>query len=323
LQLSFDAALERAKEKGLITEQMSWDFIRNEIIGWDVLPINLRAADLRFAKLDCLNLLFADCQKADFSGATLSGANFSYANLSQTRFFETDLCDAWMYHADLTESVLVRTNVEGANFHECRVFGISVWDLIGAPRDQTGLLVTPDSGGWKMQLKTNGLALAPLVYFIARTEHAADVIETYTARTVLLLGNFKPERKAVLEAVGGALKDYGFIPTIFDFEGPPSMDTTGTVEVLARLSNFIVADITDPSSVPHELGMTVPYLRTTPVLLLRQSSAKSYSMVVNLEAYPWVRIHKYESPAVLIEHDLLDLVRQMTKLRDSLQHKEK
>lgn len=36
-----------------------------------------------------------------------------------------------------------------------------------------------------------------------------------------------------------------------------------------RLSRLVVADLTDPSSVPHERATVVPGLRRTPVLLLR------------------------------------------------------
>jgi hypothetical protein len=86
------------------------------------------------------------------------------------------------------------------------------------------------------------------------------------------------------------------MPLIFDFEGPSSKDTTGTVETLARLSRFIVADLTEPSSIPHELATTVPFLRTTPVLLFRMKGATGYSMARDLQAYPWVvDIAEYET----------------------------
>src|SRR5262249_3278038 len=72
-------------------------------------------------------------------------------------------------------------------------------------------------------------------------------------------------------------------------------------ETLARMARFIIADLTDPSSIPHELATIVPYLRTTPVLPLRLAGTGGYSMFADLEAYPWVLdTHEYEDPRALI-----------------------
>ena len=61
-----------------------------------------------------------------------------------------------------------------------------------------------------------------------------------------------------------------------------------------------IADLTDPSSIPHELATVVPFLRTTPVLPLRLQGAGGYSMCDDLKAYPWVLdVHEYESPESL------------------------
>ena len=77
---------------------------------------------------------------------------------------------------------------------------------------------------------------------------------------------------------------------------------TGTVETLARMARFIVADLTDPSSIPHELATTVPFLRTTPVLPLRLAGTGGYSMFSDLQrAYPWVLpVHEYKDSPSLI-----------------------
>jgi hypothetical protein len=50
--------------------------------------------------------------------------------------------------------------------------------------------------------------------------------------------------------------------TTFDFDNPASQDLTATVSTLAHLARFIIADLTDPSSIPYELATVVP---TTPV----------------------------------------------------------
>jgi hypothetical protein len=95
---------------------------------------------------------------------------------------------------------------------------------------------------------------------------------------------------AVLNALRDTWRTKGGLPVVFDFTKPASKDVTGTVETLARIARFIVADLTDPSGIPHELATIVPFLRTTPVVLLRLAGAAGYSMVDDLaRAYDrWV-----------------------------------
>jgi hypothetical protein len=67
------------------------------------------------------------------------------------------------------------------------------------------------------------------------------------------------------------------------------------------MARFIIADLTDPRSVPHELATVVPYLRTIPVLPLKLVGSGGYAMFDDFKAYPWVLgIHKYRDAVSLI-----------------------
>src|SRR5262249_54561739 len=44
------------------------------------------------------------------------------------------------------------------------------------------------------------------------------------------------------------------------FDVPTTRDITETVSLLARMARFIIADLTDPSSIPKELEAIVPSL---------------------------------------------------------------
>lgn len=91
---------------------------------------------------------------------------------------------------------------------------------------------------------------------------------------------------------------------MFDFEKPFSKDVTGTIETLARMARFVIADLTDPSSIPHELATIVPFLRTTPILPLRLVGSGGYSMFDDLkQSYAWVlETYEYDNADSLISN---------------------
>ena len=120
-----------------------------------------------------------------------------------------------------------------------------------------------------------------------RNEKIRDVIDTIGKKAVLILGRFTPERKAVLDALREELRKRDYLPILFDFEKPASQDLTTTVSTLAHLSRFIIADLTDPSSIPYELAVhaTTP-VPIQPILL---SGNAEFAMFVDLRRrYGWV-----------------------------------
>jgi hypothetical protein len=86
----------------------------------------------------------------------------------------------------------------------------------------------------------------------------------------------------VLDALREELRKRGYLPVLFDFDKPASKDLTGTVQTLANMARFVIADLTDPSSVPHELAMVVPNtpVPVQPVLLEGQ---REYALFMDLK----------------------------------------
>jgi hypothetical protein len=104
-----------------------------------------------------------------------------------------------------------------------------------------------------------------------------DVVDTITSKAVLILGRFSDERKAVLDALLEELRKHDYLPILFDFAIPATRDITDTISLLARLARFIIADLTDPSSIPKELEAIVPGL-AVPVQPLLEGSSRPYAM---------------------------------------------
>ena len=117
---------------------------------------------------------------------------------------------------------------------------------------------------------------------------------TLSIKAVLILGRFTAERKAVLDALRDELRKHKYLPILFDFAVPATRDITETVSLLARMARFIIADLTDPSSIPKELEAIVPSL-AAPVQPLIEGSSRPYAMFKDYWKYEWVLpVYRYE-----------------------------
>lgn len=241
--------------------------------------------NLRKAKLQGLVL-----QHANFNDANLRRADLSKADLSQASFRRTDLrranlAGAILREADLTSAILIETNLENAILNDCLVYGISAWNTRLAGASQKHLVVSKKNAP---VLAVDNLDVAQFVYLLIENQKIREVIDTVGNKAVLILGRFSPpHRKEVLDAIADKLRQLGFLPIIFDFEGSRSRDFTETIKILAGMSLFVIADITKPKSSPLELQATVPDYKM-PFVAILESGEEPFSMFKDLTMYDWV-----------------------------------
>ena len=121
------------------------------------------------------------------------------------------------------------------------------------------------------------------------SEQARVISEIYRSR-VLILGRFDAAHKPTLDALARALESHPghYRKHLFDYEKPEGRSLTEWVRTHALMSRFVIADISDPHSVPHELANVVPTSPSVPVVPIVREGAESYSMFDDLRAYPWV-----------------------------------
>ena len=267
----------------------------------------VRQADLRNADLTRAMLVMAN-----FEGATLAGASLTSAKLTEANFEDTNLRDvqlnaanlegADLSRADLSGAVLagallLRTNLKNAKLSGCYVYGVAVWDADLENAIQSNLIITPR----EPIIQVDGIEVAQFIYLLLNNEKIRHVIDTITSKVVLILGRFTPQRKAVLDAIRNELRKRDYLPVLFDFEKPESRDLTATVSTLAHLARFVIADLTDPSSVPHELATVAPGT-VVPVQAVLLKGQREYAMFVDLRRrYHWVlEPYQYESKDSLI-----------------------
>jgi hypothetical protein len=273
--------------------------------GANLTAVKLDGADLSWAKLSDAtlvnaslvqanllgaNLQSANLDSADLSGANLNVANFSKANLSNARLSaaslgSTILREANLHGADLQYAGLVETDLTKAILVNCLVYGISVWGVKLEDTVQSGLVITHHS---EHTITVENLELAQFIYLLLNNKKIRDVIDTITSKVVLILGRFTPERIAILNAIRNELRKHNYSPVLFEFDKPVTRDLTETISTLAHLSRFIIADITDPRSIPQELQAIVPNLPSVPIQPLLLSSQHEYGMFEHFIRYPWV-----------------------------------
>ena len=155
---------------------------------------------------------------------------------------------------------------------------------------QQNLIITSN----EPEITVDNIEVAQFVYLLLHNQKIRDVIDTIGKKAVLILGRFTAERKAVLDALREELRKRDYLPILFDFDVPATRDITETVSLLARMARFIIADLTDPSSIPKELEAIVPGL-AVPVQPLLEGPSRPYSMFRDYWKYDWVLpVYRYE-----------------------------
>jgi uncharacterized protein YjbI with pentapeptide repeats len=293
----------------------------------DVSEAGLSGASLSGANLSGANLYRADLSEADLSGtllfnanlfnanlsetdlraaamganlfhANLSGANLSGADLRWATLAVADLRRANLSGADLSGASLVGTDLTGADLTGCRIHGVSAWRVKLDRTKQQNLVITAED---EPTVTVDNIEVAQFIYLLLTNPKISDVIDTIGKKAVLILGRFTPERKAVLDALREELRKRDYVPILFEFDKPASQDLTATVSTLAHLARFIIADLTDPSSIPYELATVVPST-PVPVQPILLSGSSEFAMFRDLRRrHHWVlTTHRYTSQEQLI-----------------------
>jgi uncharacterized protein YjbI with pentapeptide repeats len=255
---------------------------------------DLHGALMNFANLSGAKLMRAKVWSANLSQAVLAGANLRRADFRATSLRRADLRGADFTEANLRLVSMAKANVTGAIFDGAHVYGISAWELRGAPASQSGLIIHASDD--VAPISVDNLETAQFLFQLLDNPKIASVIGTVNSRTVLILGRFTPQRKRVLELLKGKLLRNNFVPLLFDFAGPSGRDLTETIGCLAHMTCFVIADLTAAKSIPQELSVIVPYLPSVPVVPIIAAGARAYAMFEHLQRYDWVKpIVEYRS----------------------------
>ena len=248
---------------------------------------DLRDAKLHMSKLRCVNLQEAHMERTWLNRAVFSKANLRSAHLEDALVMATDLAEADLRYshlqgANLARAVLLKTKLQGANLTGANVYGVSVWDIEFDERTvQLNLVITHHEAA--PVVTVDNLEVAQFIYLLMENQRLQKVIDTIASKVVWILGRFADPYKQVLDAIRQELRKRDFTPVLFDFGKPSTRSITTTMTALAHMAKFIIADITDPKSVPQELTEVTHALPKIPIQPILQADAEEWSMFPDLK----------------------------------------
>ena len=258
---------------------------------------NVNFDDAYIVAADLCYCYFGDCsfKNANLRLSKLGSAQFHYCNfensdLAYASAEESKFIGSKMLEANLQYIKFIKTDFTDALLDHCKIYGISSWDIILENTKQKDLLITLED---EPIITVDNLEIAQFIYLLIYNSKLRSIIDTITSKVVLILGRFTAERKKVLEKIKEGLRQKDYLPVMFDFEGPNSRDVNETISLLAHLSKFIIADITDAKSIPQELQLIIPNLLSVPIQPLLQLDKKEYGMFEHFKKYPSVIDIKY------------------------------
>jgi uncharacterized protein YjbI with pentapeptide repeats len=291
------------------------------------------AGDSHFDGCDMQELVAhdADFTAASFSGCQLSGATLVRVRMARSSFLPrtrsktsnlriepgkgivsvdsmestttvTSLAGARLERVDFSCSLLVDLDLSGARLESAVVYGVSAWSLKLEGTEQSGLIITqPD----EPVVTVDDIELAQFIYLMLSSRSVRRVIDTLTSRVVLLLGNFGDAGMEFLNKARSVLRHRGYVPVVFDWPALDNKNLTETVMLLGSMAKFVIANLTDPRSVGHELRGIVPDSPSLPVLPVVIGGQRPYAMFEDFQQYPWVlpliRAESVDAAIALVE----------------------
>ncbi len=157
------------------------------------------------------------------------------------------------------------------------------WARFMAYMQTASAVLFPRPGTSAMQARRRQVQAQQVEVIAGSTAHldgegVSRMLSEVAARSVLILGRFSSTRKAVLDALVKALKTppRSYLPILFDFEKPGDRTLIGSILRFASVSRFVIADLSDASSVSAELQAIVPQFMSLPVVPIIESGKRAY-----------------------------------------------
>jgi len=261
---------------------------------------------------DCCYAFFSECKfsstqmrllrigSTSYHDCVFDSCDFSYSSAEDTRFINCKIENSLFKNVHF-----VKADFSDSKISKCNVYGISSWDMVLDNTIQEDIYIMEDEDEL---LSVDDIELAQFLYMMIENRNLRKIIDTITSSAVLILGRFTEERKEILDKIKFLTRESGLIPILFDFDGPDSRDVTETVKILASISRFVIADLSDPRSIPQELMLIIPTSPSLNVYPIIEESQREYGMFSFFEKYNSVKeISRYNTKT--IESVIIEIIK--------------
>lgn len=264
----------------------------SDLEGYNLTNCNFYQASLRDSNFNRTELAWSAFFHTKLNNSTITNpeiedysewTSFSGVNFRWSSFAESDLENVKMKGSLFEGARFQNCNLKGADISYSRIHGLSAWgNYVDESTTQNDLIITPYG---EPTIKVDNFEIAQFLYLLITNNKIRNVIDTLATKVVLILGSFAGNDKLLLEQIKKCLTQSNYVPVIFDFEKPSSRNLTETVSTIAHISKFIIVDLKNSRSVPHELASIVPTLRSVPIVPIISDSQTPYGMFQDLSNY--------------------------------------
>lgn len=268
----------------------------------------------RFEKCRLSKVLFNDMHAVgvEFIRSRLAYCKFDAGKFGESKFLSNRLNRTTFHHCKMSDALFSRNYLKGCAFDAVLVDGIGAWSnrMDSVSRNSQNCLLGEKSAVHVHNLETSHF------HSIVGNVGYSHLIDEMCEKCVLLLGRFTGENSETVRRLKDALHAEELLPIVFDFEGPKSRNLTETVCILAHMSKFVVADITDQKSVGHELQSIIPRLAVPVVPIIRGDApvfALFYDYATADSVLDLVRFASLDALSLMIKDRIVEPARSRCK----------
>lgn len=132
------------------------------------------------------------------------------------------------------------------------------------------------------------LEVAHIISLLNNNKKFSNLLSESQSRFVLILGRFGENKINLLKLKDKIIRDTNYSPILFDWDNKKSnLDYIETIIFLSGFAKFIIADITNPKSVPAELQAILSNIML-PVFPIIDESDTEYAVFTSIKKYQWV-----------------------------------
>ncbi|MBW1298118.1 pentapeptide repeat-containing protein [Aquimarina litoralis] len=269
---------------------------------------NVDTSKVDFYATKFINCIFKDCwfeetsfESTTFENCKLIGGGFSELDFKSVdrnniltfktcNFNKSTFCKSTKIESvDFEGSSFVKTTFSACNLSNSKFYGTNVWDItIDNTTKQNNLIIHDTRGLLTNRIIVCDIEVAHIINLLCSNDKFSNLTSESQSKFILILGRFGVNKENLEKLKDKIIQDTNYSPIVFDWNNDKSnLDFIETIVFLSGFAKFIVADISNPKSVPAELQAILSNIML-PVFPIMHESDSEYAVFTSIKKYQWV-----------------------------------